>query len=359
MSHLLKRVPISVLALLPTLSGQAGAAGSKIPTPTGAEIQCAGGNVAVRYFPLQLGRRTLESSQERGTVWSMSDREAAVLETSVALVADGHKLIPPGRYRMSTWFEKRGVWHLLVFSKGKNYRSGTPYTDVALRLDGLDRPVETLKIDLKMQGSTLDLSLWAGGSRLRATFVPLAVQRQKTLVVGHPATYEFYGWPAAPEIQARIRAFEPIQFGRLRHDMPFGVVYEVSCRSDGKGVFIDAKTRTLRDNRDLLAETTRQLSKAGENAKLARRIDLLRKAITVQEALQTNVMIAGDTVTKQPRIPNLRVQAIEVPPKAETPIGAKNPGKAVVPIRGFVLGYGLRRVHFSVSDDSFKRLRWR
>ena len=75
----------------------------------------------------------------------------------------------------------------------------------------------------------------------------------------------------------------------------------------------------------------------------------MRKAITVQEALQTNVMIAGDTVTKQPRIPNLRVQAIE----------AKNPDKAAVPIRGFVLGYGLRRVRFSVSDDSFKRLRWR
>lgn len=378
MNHHRSLLPIWVFVLLPGISAQDVAPGAAASTLTRTSVEIAGGTVTASYTPMRLGTRSLESTQDRGTVWSMSQHEAAVFETSVALLS-GKALIPPGRYRMSTWYQKRGVWHLLIFRKGKNYRSGTEYIDVPIRIDALDQPIETLEIVVRDVGGIVELALRGGRSHLRTLLVPLRVDRQKTKVLGHPATYEFYSWPATPELQTRIRAFEPIQFGRMRHDMPFGVVYDLSCRSDGKGVFINATSNTLRENRELLVATVRQLQASGEKPDLVRREGLLRQAIGVQEAMLTNVMIAADTITMRPRIPRLIAKPYgkiapskarpeadplsdpKLDPKAKTDPKAK--GQAVKkftgPIRGFVLGFGFRRVEFPIHDENYKRLSWK
>jgi len=303
--------------------------------------------------------RSLESIQARGTVWSIGARQAATLDTTVALVAGGQTLIPPGQYRMSSWYKKRGEWSLLIFTQGKNYASGTPYIEVPLRHQQTAEATLMLRMKLSASPGAVELSVLAGRSQLALVLMPLAVQRNPAVVLGHPATYEFYSWPATPDIQARIRAFHPIVFGRLRHSMPFGAVYDLTCRSDGKGVFIDAKSHSLRDNQRLLDEAQRRQPGPGEASEHAARLKHLSAAVTLQKTMQPNVMIAADTLTQRARMPHLRVTPLRNQAPSDSPPPAGDAPRDPPGIRGFTLDYGQRRVTFHITDPSFLKLRWR
>lgn len=331
----------SVPSALAALTGLATLlTGQSSPPESQAEAAIAGGKVGVHHYPVALRPASLESIQRRGTVWSMGDREAARLTTTVALLS-GKTLIPPGSYRMSTWFKRRGQWRLLIFSRGKNYRSGTPYFEVPLRIRELEQPSPTVRLAAEARGETLRLELFGGTSRLRAEVRALPVSRHDGTIAGRPAVYEFYGWPAVAEVHQRLRNLEPVQFGRIRDSARFGILYELTCRNDGKAVFVDAKSSTLRDNRTLLRETIKRRQDAADDRTLAKRQADLERAIAIQVKLQPNVIVAASVLIEPTKAPTLAVQFTE----------AKS--------RDFELLFGMRRVTFSITDAQFKRLSWK
>ena len=304
-------IPIVSLALVVVAPAQDTDAPHKGTT---SSLEIAGGKVAVHYYPVALPANSLEEEQGFGTVWSMSDREAAVLETEVALMA-GRVLIPPGKHRLSTWFKKRGVWELLVFQGSKNYKSGTPYKSLKLQLRHLKKPAsELLKIEVVESRGVVRLQLFAGTTRLRVTLEPLEV----------------------------LRNLELIQFGRVRTAGEFGALYDISCKTDGNGIFVICASKSLRQHRELLAVKHKALLANPADAKLKSKVVALQEAVRVQSRMQTNVMVPGEVKKVEKRAKHLRV-------------------KPVLDSNGtsFELSFGIRKAKFTLNESQFKKLQWK
>jgi hypothetical protein len=332
-------IPIVSLALVVVAPAQDTDAPHKGTT---SSLEIAGGKVAVHYYPVALPANSLEEEQGFGTVWSMSDREAAVLETEVALMA-GRVLIPPGKHRLSTWFKKRGVWELLVFQGSKNYKSGTPYKSLKLQLRHLKKPAsELLKIEVVESRGVVRLQLFAGTTRLRVTLEPLEVLRHKGTLAGQEADYEFYKYHADYRIQGRLRNLELIQFGRVRTAGEFGALYDISCKTDGNGIFVICASKSLRQHRELLAVKHKALLANPADAKLKSKVVALQEAVRVQSRMQTNVMVPGEVKKVEKRAKHLRV-------------------KPVLDSNGtsFELSFGIRKAKFTLNESQFKKLQWK
>ena len=335
----------------PAISGTAGFLGllctlSQVPAQldrksTTSAIEAAGGEVSLQYLPVGLPARPIEDHQSVGNVWSMSDREAAVLETDVALVA-GKVLIPPGRHRLSTWFKAKGDWRLLVFSSGENYKRGTPYRSIRLGRKNLDRASQLLRLELVSRRDIVHLHVFAGTTRLRATFKPLPVIRHKGELGGAPAEFEFYAYPAEFRLQQRLRNLELIPFGRVRQVGKYGASYDLSCKSDGKGIFVMGKSTSLRDHRKLLEKGLAALREHPGDKALKADVVELRQAVSAQSRLHTSVMVPGSVEKVQKRAGKLRVSPI-----------LDSDGNA------FELSFGIRKARFVLNPGDFQKLKWR